>query len=122
MANEHDQAFLDAMATLHMSEQYSDMIISCGGRNFPLHRAVVCSQSDLLARQIDSAFKESSGVIEHNHFGPEVIQRMIQFLYTRSYVDPSPEGMRNCSSSTYVNADTNVPLIAVGIPCRQSKC
>lgn len=87
MTNEHDQAFLDAMAALHTSEQYSDMTISCGGRNFSLHRAVVCSQSDLLARQIDSAFKESLGVIEHNYFGPEVIQHMIQFLYTRSYVD-----------------------------------
>ncbi|KAI5368042.1 Putative BTB/POZ domain-containing protein [Septoria linicola] len=107
MANEHDQAFLDAMAALHTSEQYSDMTISCGGRNFPLHRAVVCSQSDLLARQIDSAFKESLGVIEHNHFGPEVIQRMIQFLYTRLYAVPSVQVLAESTSSALTSTPTS---------------
>lgn len=48
-----------SLATLLQSEKYSDMTISCGGRDFKAHRAIVCTQSSFFDRAMSSNFKVS---------------------------------------------------------------
>jgi hypothetical protein len=52
--------FLDlqpVMQKLLDSGEYSDLTISCKGRNFEVHRAVVCSQSPVFDAALKHDFK-----------------------------------------------------------------
>ena len=46
-----------SLATLLLSEKFSDMIIRCGGREFKAHRAIICSQSSFFDRAFTVNFK-----------------------------------------------------------------
>lgn len=39
------------------SGQYSDLTITCQGQTFKVHRVMVATQSDVLARMINGQFK-----------------------------------------------------------------
>jgi len=70
------------------SGKYSDLTIKCGDQEFRVHRAIVCSRSKPLAAMVDGNWKESEiGVIELNEDPPEMVKKMIQFLYTLQYDD-----------------------------------
>jgi len=52
--------FLDlepVMENLVSSGKYSDLTISCKGRKFAVHRAVVCSQSPVFDAMLKHGFK-----------------------------------------------------------------
>lgn len=49
-----------ALSTLLLSEKFSDMTITCGGREFKAHRAVVCTQSSFFDKAFTSDFRVSS--------------------------------------------------------------
>lgn len=71
-----------SMANLTLKRKYSDMTISCQGHVVHVSRAMVCSQSDVLAREIDGQFKESGGALEHDIYDAHALNRMIDYLYT----------------------------------------
>lgn len=89
MQSEHEKRFAEAMASLHLDPDYSDMKIICATKEFPLHRAVVCPQSKVLADQMKLGFKESNGIIEHKEFDGDTVARMVQYLYTQHYDVPA---------------------------------
>lgn len=74
------------------SEKYSDLRITTQDRSFKVHKAIVCTQSKVLAAMSDSGFKESStAVLPLDHDDPATVERMVTFLYTGKYDQGSPD-------------------------------
>lgn len=83
---------LEGTANLLISEKYSDLTIITQTRSFKVHRAVVCTQSKVLAAMSDSGFKETStSTLRLEHDDPAAVERMIKFLYTGNYDQENDE-------------------------------
>ncbi|OBT80496.1 hypothetical protein VF21_00742 [Pseudogymnoascus sp. 05NY08] len=79
------------MDTLLDSGKYSDMRITCQGRPWNVHRAVICTASPVFAAMVDGKFKEAqSGVIDLPADEPEIVEMMLRFLYQGKYNDGRP--------------------------------
>ena len=77
--------------TLLNSEKYSDLTITTQARSYQAHKAIVCTQSKVLAAMSDSGFRETSTstfLLEDDD--PATVERMITFLYTDNYDDGNP--------------------------------
>ncbi|KAK2748401.1 hypothetical protein FQN55_004339 [Onygenales sp. PD_40] len=69
-------------ALLLHSGKYSDCKIVCQGEVFHVHRAVVCTQSPVIAAAIDGGFKESHTSTMHlDDFDVKIVREMLQYLY-----------------------------------------
>ena len=81
-----NKSLIEGVGSFLGSEKYSDLTVTTQNRSFKLHRAIVCSQSKVLAAMCDSGFKESSTLILRLEHDDEVtIERMLKFLYTGKY-------------------------------------
>ncbi|KAJ5991369.1 hypothetical protein N7522_011576 [Penicillium canescens] len=68
------------------SGKYSDLMISCEGRNFKVHRAIVCSQSSFFDAAVKGGFKEASlSQVDLPDDELATIHRVISFLYVQDY-------------------------------------
>ncbi|EPE08850.1 btb poz domain protein [Ophiostoma piceae UAMH 11346] len=71
---------------LFSSQEYSDFTLTCEGRLYRLHKAIVCPQSDVFAAMLRSKFKEG---LENSIHLPEedagVVHCMIRYLYCFDY-------------------------------------
>ncbi|KAJ5105785.1 hypothetical protein NUU61_003132 [Penicillium alfredii] len=75
-------AFQATMKDLLANGKYSDMVISSQGRDFAVHRAVVCSQSTFFDAAMKGGFKEgATSRIELLEDDPEIIERVLNFCY-----------------------------------------
>jgi hypothetical protein len=45
------------LAQLLQTGKYSDMTLVCAGKEFKLHRNIVCPQSSVIAAAVDGSFK-----------------------------------------------------------------
>lgn len=71
---------------LLQSEKYSDLTIICQRREFRVHKAIVCPQSEVISKLCDIDMRErATGVIEHKEFDDSTVERMIDFAYKKSY-------------------------------------
>jgi hypothetical protein len=52
---------IKAMKLLLQSAKYTDLTIVCRGREFPVHRAIVCPHSPFLDAACSSGFQVSAG-------------------------------------------------------------
>ena len=76
----------EGIRSLLGSEKYSDLTVTTQNSSFKVHRAIVCSQSKVLAAMCDSGFKESStSILRLEHDDPVTVERMLQFLYIGNY-------------------------------------
>ncbi|KGQ10249.1 hypothetical protein BBAD15_g4410 [Beauveria bassiana D1-5] len=66
---------------------YSDLTLSCSGREFSVHRVVVCSQSEVLAAAIRGPFQANT------------VEKMVEFLYTGDYGSPLHEAQETNDAS-----------------------
>ncbi|KAF5870921.1 putative btb poz domain protein [Botrytis fragariae] len=74
------------ISQLYTTGKYTDLIIKCQGKEFKVHRAIVCSQSKPLAAALDHGFKEATdGVFDFEEDEPEIVEYMIRFLYDDLY-------------------------------------
>ncbi|TGO30104.1 hypothetical protein BPAE_0008g00960 [Botrytis paeoniae] len=72
------------------ANEYSDFVIKCHSRTFPVHRIVVCTQSKPIQAAANGGFMESvTGVLDLEDDDPETVARMINFLYLQDYDDTS---------------------------------
>lgn len=86
MANVHQQGALDSIAKLRETQKNSDLLIECEGRQWNVHKAIVCSASDLIAAECDSQMLEGrSGVIKHEEYDADTVERMISYIYKQTY-------------------------------------
>ncbi|KAJ5703862.1 hypothetical protein N7493_011000 [Penicillium malachiteum] len=70
------------------SGRYSDLTLSCKGKTFHLHRAIVCSQSSFFDAAVKYPFKEAS--LSHVDLPDDnlaTVQPVISFFYLQDYQD-----------------------------------
>ncbi|CRG89531.1 hypothetical protein PISL3812_06567 [Talaromyces islandicus] len=68
------------------SGEYSDFLISCSGRDFQVHRLVICPKSSYFRTLCKDNFKEGiSQKLELVDEDPDVFQAVLTFLYTGIY-------------------------------------
>lgn len=86
MTNAHQDNFLSVLAGLHHNSEYSDLTITCEGREFKVHRAIVCRHSSMISNEINSNFTEGkTGVVSHAAYNAATVERMLSYMYTQSY-------------------------------------
>ncbi|OQE23475.1 hypothetical protein PENFLA_c011G02736 [Penicillium flavigenum] len=76
---------LRGLASIHLDPKYSDLTIVCGDKEYAVHKCIVCPRSDFFAKACDGGFEESVTnrvVLEEK---PDIIERMIEYLYTLDY-------------------------------------
>ncbi|OAX80011.1 hypothetical protein ACJ72_05662 [Emergomyces africanus] len=103
----------DWMERLLSSKQYSDCTIACEGENFYVHKAVVCTQSPVLAAAMDGQFREARTDIMHLYgFDVATVKRMIDYLYTGQFNgDVENEVVDDAPSSTEDPSETNEDIL-----------
>ena len=80
------KSLTEGVRSLFGSEKYSDLTVTTQDRSFKVHKAIVCSQSRVLAAMCDSGFKESStSILRLEHDDPVTVERMLKFLYIGNY-------------------------------------
>ncbi|KAK5165450.1 uncharacterized protein LTR77_008979 [Saxophila tyrrhenica] len=96
------------MSGLFHSTEFSDLTIKCGGREWPAHKAVLCTRSEYFHRVVTSGFKvrsisvamllctadncsqeSESAVVELRDDDPDVVHLMLGCLY-RGTIELSP--------------------------------
>ncbi|KAJ9605955.1 hypothetical protein H2200_009804 [Cladophialophora chaetospira] len=97
------------------SGQYSDFIIECQGIEFKVHRAIVCPQSTMLSKAINGPFKEAEeGRINLTEEDPEILSRVLCYLYTSDYDAASVPGFSSKAHQTSkylsLTSDSNTTL------------
>ncbi|KAI0405966.1 hypothetical protein F4802DRAFT_596639 [Xylaria palmicola] len=86
-------------AKLLSSGEYSDLTIMCEGQEFHVHKAIVCTQSPIIAAAMKSNFKEAkTNTIEVN-FDLITLKCMLDYLYKGDY-EEKPTGFAKPLSST----------------------
>ncbi|KAL8866173.1 MAG: hypothetical protein Q9174_006455 [Haloplaca sp. 1 TL-2023] len=73
---------LKAIRTCFETEQFSDLKITCGGREFKCHKVIVCTRSKFFEKACTSGFQESAtSHIDLPEDNPVHIEAMLKFLY-----------------------------------------
>jgi hypothetical protein len=77
-------------AGLLTAEAYSDMTIRCEGRDFKVHKVIMCTRSPVLRASMDSGCREAvESVYTIDRYPARMVDSMIKFCYTGSYDGPS---------------------------------
>ncbi|TKA50203.1 hypothetical protein B0A49_12321 [Cryomyces minteri] len=93
------QPLEQGLGSMFDNPRYSDLVVTCSGRAFKVHKTVVCSQSKWFAKKllgpwasapckpdINTPAKEAeSGVIDLDADDPNAVEAMLRFYYTSSY-------------------------------------
>ncbi|KAI9776086.1 MAG: hypothetical protein M1839_000599 [Geoglossum umbratile] len=70
------------------SAKYSDLIIRCEGREFKVHKIILCGQSKYFSTICDGDWKEAAeNVIDLKEDDARVIEAMLHFFYRFNYDD-----------------------------------
>ncbi|KAH7110418.1 hypothetical protein B0J13DRAFT_570183 [Dactylonectria estremocensis] len=65
---------------------YSDLKITCGGKEYPVHKVLLCTRSSFFKKACDSAFKEGeSNTIDFLEDDTEAVDSMICYVYNGYY-------------------------------------
>ena len=92
MAFSPGEGLIECTTSLLYSEKYSDLTITTQLRSFKVHKAIVCTQSKVLAAMSDSGFKESSTlVLRLEHDDAATVERVLTFFYTGEYDQGKPD-------------------------------
>ncbi|PYH79082.1 hypothetical protein BO82DRAFT_147020 [Aspergillus uvarum CBS 121591] len=99
------------LQSLLKSGRYSDLTISCEGRQFAVHRAIVCCQSSFFDAAVKPGFKEAaSSHIDLLDDEFATIQRVVDFLYIRDYDDTGFPDIEDKTSVSDDNKDSQAVL------------
>ncbi|KAJ5244798.1 hypothetical protein N7489_004894 [Penicillium chrysogenum] len=99
------------LQSLLESGRYSDLTISCEGRKFAVHRAIVCCQSSFFDAAVKGGFKEAaSSQIDLPDDELATIQRVVTFLYIRDYDDTGIPDIEDKKSVSVEDEDSHAVL------------
>ncbi|KAI1046018.1 hypothetical protein LB505_010771 [Fusarium chuoi] len=66
--------------------EFTDFTLACNGRNIEVHKIIICSQSPVFRAACAGQFKEAfSGKYDLTSHQPDMIQLMVDYLYTGDY-------------------------------------
>ncbi|KAL9100221.1 MAG: hypothetical protein Q9163_004386 [Psora crenata] len=86
--------------------EFSDLLIKCGGREWHVHRIIVCAWSPFLRIASEQNCKEaSSKVIDLTEDVPENVHRMLYWMYTKDYSDGIDREAVAINAAVYSLAD-----------------
>ncbi|KAJ5464768.1 uncharacterized protein N7458_000454 [Penicillium daleae] len=69
----------------YTSAEYSDMTIICGNVVFHAHKLIVCPQSEYFKKACSSGFQEATEPIRLPDTEPELMRKVLEYLYTGTY-------------------------------------
>jgi hypothetical protein len=79
-----------ALASLFNSGKYSDLTIACGGKRFPVHRALLATRSSFFEGACRNSFLEAdTGVIDLSEDDAEAVEHMVHYFYHMDYLNNS---------------------------------
>ncbi|KAI0114527.1 hypothetical protein GGR51DRAFT_556389 [Nemania sp. FL0031] len=85
------ESTLSLKARLLNIREFSDFTLVCHGREFELHKAIVCSQSSVMANALRAGSQEATTGVLHLPFDIESVKHLIEFMYTGDYqLSPDP--------------------------------
>ncbi|KAI1828278.1 hypothetical protein F4861DRAFT_174521 [Xylaria intraflava] len=84
-------------------QDYSDLTLTCDGEDFKVHKAVVCTQSPVIAAALRGNFLEAKNNVVNVSFDITSVRRLVQFMYTGDY-EMSPN--QGCFVTGFQDADT----------------
>ncbi|KAJ5389423.1 uncharacterized protein N7496_000491 [Penicillium cataractarum] len=88
------------LKNLHLSENYSDLTIICGDKEFNAHKLVVCSQSAYFQRACYGSFKDAHEPIRFPDKEPVLMEKFLEFLYNGDYtLQPQTSSEKKGSAS-----------------------
>ncbi|KAF1945593.1 hypothetical protein EJ02DRAFT_368897 [Clathrospora elynae] len=90
-ANSTTDDFFKGLKSLLDSGKYSDFIITCHGKTWNVHKAIVCSQSDPLEAASRFGKEAIEDKIDLPEDDPEIVAHMLRFMYERDYRLPSED-------------------------------
>ncbi|KAF4495007.1 hypothetical protein FAGAP_8833 [Fusarium agapanthi] len=71
------------------SGEFTDFAFVCEGQTINVHKIIICGQSTVFQRVCTGKFKEaSSGIYDMNDHPLDVVNRMVEYLYTGTYEIP----------------------------------
>ena len=67
--------------------RYSDFLIRCRGREWKVHRLIICNRSEYFERAANGRFAEAqNGVLDLEEEDPAILSKVLQFIYTARFV------------------------------------
>ncbi|TGO43144.1 hypothetical protein BHYA_0003g00980 [Botrytis hyacinthi] len=75
---------------LKEGDKYSDLIIRFQGKVFPVHRNIICVQSEFFTAMVDRNWKDGSTceiLLDYDEADFEIFENMVRFFYHRSLGD-----------------------------------
>ncbi|KAF4986149.1 hypothetical protein FDECE_16104 [Fusarium decemcellulare] len=96
------------LVDLWKTGKFSDMTLMCQGKNFRLHKFLVCAQSPVIAADIEKTFRDThTSVIHVTAFDVATVECMVEFLYCDDYAINAPANAwtlpANMTTSTTAN-------------------
>lgn len=87
MSDPHHQTLVDGMLQLMNNEKYCDLVIKCEGREWKVHKALLCSFSNVFDRACKwvTLDGKKTEIIEHEVYDAATMQRLISYVYKGRY-------------------------------------
>ncbi|EED21912.1 hypothetical protein TSTA_091530 [Talaromyces stipitatus ATCC 10500] len=101
ISNDSPYFFRSLIWGIYKNRQYTDFVIRVKGSvtEFHVHRAVICPQSGIFEAACRGSFIEAStNSITLTDDDPEIVERMIRYLYTHRYDDAEDWGYDCCDN------------------------
>ncbi|KAL8409347.1 hypothetical protein RB594_007690 [Gaeumannomyces avenae] len=115
---------MKALGRLYGGRDWSDLTISCGGKNYLVHKSIVCPRSDFFAKACRGPFKEAQeGKINLPEDDPVTVHSMVFYLYhlkydvSQSWKETSGEEVPKDGSELVEHAKVYALAEKYGIPC-----
>ncbi|KAF2135028.1 hypothetical protein P153DRAFT_279199 [Dothidotthia symphoricarpi CBS 119687] len=76
-----------ALASLFECGKYSDLTIVCGGKRYPVHRALIATRSSFFEGACRNSFREAdTGVIDLTEDDASAVEHMVHYFYHLDYL------------------------------------
>ncbi|KAF5968855.1 kelch 21 [Fusarium coicis] len=97
------------------SGEFTDFTFACKGRNIEVHKIIICSQSPVFRAACAGQFKEAfSGTYDLSSHQPDMIQLMVDYLYTGDYSIEKDETDETNTASNSGALSTHAIMYALG--------
>ncbi|KAI0425897.1 BTB/POZ protein [Xylaria sp. FL1042] len=94
--DEPSKELLTSFKQLYANGEYSDLIITCYGKQYQVHKAIVCPRSDFFAAACRGDMKEArTGIIDLPDDDPQIIDAMVHYFYHLDYNTPSTHAVKD---------------------------